>query len=349
MTTYIPIKTETLHISSSYYFKQIEFETSLTEVLRSKHLSDLDQVSNKRVIFDLSKSYWHDLGALLWLITLLYRLKRQGNELELSFPDPVDEKSDRVWHFLNRWRFFDVLANCVDEPANLLKPHQVPLMMKPSKYAVASGQDENHQLTILHTAKILEITTLRPGQEESGGRIKLGGLENKYFDKVIVAALSRLCGWDHLTTTIFLRRVLREGVVNSALHSGGSFANISMLLDSKNLTLVISDNGIGIPEVLRKAYKQRGSDAQLIKYFAGHQMILDSGWIRFSTERGSTSRPGRKGMGLYYLKDLVLRQGGELRIRSGKACIDFAKQPVEYDDMLTSPGTMIRVQTPLKI
>lgn len=339
MTTDISTnKTKTLTFFSFYYLKQKEFEANVAEVLKSANISDFDQVSNRLIVFDLSKSYWHDLGTLLWLITLLYKLKRQGNELELIFPDTEDQKGTNLWDFLIRWHFFDALADCVDEPANMLKPHQVPIMMKGSRYAIPLGRDEYDQQTVLHTLKILEITTLRPGAQVS-----------KYDDKVIVSALSQKCGWDNLLTKMFMQRVVREGVANSALHSGGSFSNIAMRLDSKNLTLAISDDGIGIPEVLRKSFKQRGSDADLIQYFTDPNMILDSRLIKLSTEKGITSSPERKGLGLYYLKSLVLSQGGELRIRSGRACVDFTASKVDpYDNMLSSPGTMIRVQTPLK-
>ena len=122
-----------------------------------------------------------------------------------------------------------------------------------------------------------------------------------------------------------------------------------MRLDAKNLTLVICDNGIGIPKVLRTAFKQKGSDAELIKYFTEPDMILDSRLIKISVEKGVTSKPEREGWGLYYLKSLVLSQGGELRIRSGGACVDFTEsQTVDYDHMINSPGTMMRILAPLK-
>ena len=146
-----------------------------------------------------------------------------------------------------------------------------------------------------------------------------------------------------------MQRVLYEGVLNSVIHGEGTFANVSMNLDAKNLTMAICDNGVGIPQVLRTAFKQRGSDSELIRYFTEPDMILDSRLIEMSTEGGLTSKAERKGMGLYYLKSLVLNEGGELRIRSGNACVDFTRSKViDKDNMINSPGTMIRISAPTK-
>lgn len=345
----LSIKKGPLYFSSPDSFKQFDFEEQIVKTLQDGNYTDLDHVENALLIFDLSKSYWHDLGALLWFVSLLHKLKMQRNELQLILPEPDDEKGQRVWDFLIRWRFFEALHYCVDDPVNLLRPHQVPFMMKQTKYAVPTGIDEYGSETVLHSLRILEITTLRTETLKQRDETLLGSFLEKYYDRVIILALSQLCGWDHSITRVFIQRVLREGILNSILHSEGSFANISMRLDAKYLTLVISDNGIGIPKVLRTAFKHKGSDVDLIKYFTEPDMIIDSRLIRISTEKGITSRPERKGWGLYYLKSLVLTEGGEIRIRSGKACVDFTQsKPNDYDNMLDSPGTMIRILAPLK-
>jgi signal transduction histidine kinase len=179
-------------------------------------------------------------------------------------------------------------------------------------------------------------------------------------EPVIVDAISTRCGWDRSLTRTFFQRVVREGVDNALLHGKGTFANVAMRMDEKNLTLVVCDNGVGIPEVMRRAFKEsdaeqyksllRGSDVELIKFFTQPELIVDSRLIKHATQEGTTSRPERKGLGLYYLKSIVLNHGGELRIRSGKACVDFTPldTTTEYDNMLESPGTMLRILTPLK-
>lgn len=180
----------------------------------------------------------------------------------------------------------------------------------------------------------------------------------KFYDKVTISALGQLCGWDLSHAKTFLHRILREGLLNSLLHSEGSFSNISMRIDKKNLTVAISDNGVGIPAVLRYAFKQssahksllKSSDVELIKYFTHPKIVLDSHLIKLSVEKGTTSKPERSGIGLYYLKSFVIAHGGELRIRSGRGCVDFKKSKTEVkDNLFNSSGTMLRIQTPLKI
>lgn len=349
MSSELSVKKGPISIVSPYHLKQFVLEEQICRSLQDANLPGIDDIRDQLLVFDLSGSYWHDLGALLWLVSLLHKLKRQRNAIQLLLPEPDDEKGQHAWDFLIRWRFFDALSQCVDDPANLLRPHQVPMTMKRSRYALRTGIDEYGQETFLHSSRILEITTLRPGQQMSFEETRLGGFLQKYHNKIMISALSRLCNWDYSLTRAFIQRVLREGVLNSVLHSQGSFANISMRLDAKNLTLAISDDGIGIPAVLRNAINKMGSDAELIKYFTEPDSVLDSRLIELSVEKGVTSCLERKGSGLYYLKSLVISQGGELRIRSGGACVDFtASRVTDYDDMLTSPGTMMRIRAPLR-
>jgi hypothetical protein len=352
----VGIEKKPITITSEFNFKQFQLEDEIATALRTAGVSDISGLHNEFLIFDLSNSYWHDLGALLWLISLLHKLRKQGNDLQLILPNPDEKKGKTVWDFLNRWRFFEALAICVDDPVNLLQPRQVPFMSKQGRYALPTKKDEYGRETFLHSLRLLEITTILP----KVAKLSDDPLEQflaKYNDKIILSALSQLCGWDYSATKNFVQLVFIESLQNTFLHSEGSFSNVSMLLDKKNLTLVIADNGIGIPKVLRSAFKAsninkdllRKSDVDLIKYFTEPDMVLDSRLIKFSVEKGATSKPGRKGLGLYYLKSLVLSRGGELRIRSGKACIDFIKEKAEsQDSLLDSPGTMLRIRTPLK-
>jgi len=365
MTIESTVNQKRLSITAGDQLKQLEFEeqilTQFEEQIgnfKKDTTANLGKIRDGFIIFDLSKCYWHDLGALLWLISLLYRLRKQGNELQLILPKPTDDKGISVWSFLIRWRFFETLSTCVDDPVNLLRPDQISYINEPSKYTMPSGIDEYGNRAILHSLRILEITTFRSVAEETQSNNTVEHFLNKYNDKIIISALSKFCGWELSSTKFFVQRVIREGFLNSFLQSEGTFSNISMKLDNKNLTLAICDNGIGIPEVLRNAFKRNnirrelldGSDVDLIRYFTEPDLVLDSHLIKHSTKKGTSSQPDRKGLGLYYLKSLVLNQGGELRIRSGRACVDFTKsnEPAEYDNMLDSPGTMLRIRTPLR-
>ncbi|MBI2424822.1 MAG: ATP-binding protein [Candidatus Hydrogenedentes bacterium] len=347
--------------------KQTSLEDSLRDALVDCGILNIADTRSRYIVFDLSESYWYDLGALLWLIALLHRLKSQRNEVQLVFPEPSDSYGEKLWDFLIRWQFFDALSQCVDQPANLLQPSQLLHRRRDSQYSKASAKDEFGQETVLHTLRILEIKTVLAQSTEAGNTqsIEANDLAKQLqeFDRlegrIIVGALSQLCGWDLQATRTFMQRVLREGICNSLLHANGTFVNFALRIDKKNLTLAIADNGTGIPHVLRTAFKSsneadkerfsKSSDAELIKYFTEPEIILDSRLITFSTEENVTSQPSRAGVGLYYLKTHVLREGGEVRIRSGRACVDFVgSHALSRDSLLDSPGTLIRIQTPLR-
>lgn len=345
-------------ISLTGDLKQYTFEKQIQNEFQKANLLDLDSGHGTFLEFDLQESYWYDLGTLLWFVSLLYKLRKKGYTLELKLPEPTkDTKGDKLWDFLVRWRFFETLLDCVDDPINLLKPEQVPYMGKQSRYASPIGVDEYGQEAFLHSSRLLEITTIPYDEKDPCDETILEGFLKKYNNKIIISALSQRCGWDYSLTKTFVHRVVSEGIHNSLLHGESSFANISMRLDAKNLTLAISDNGIGIPKVLRDAFQEtdshkdllKKSDVDLIKYFTEPKLILDSRLIEFSAEKGTTSKAEHKGLGLYYLKTIVLNQGGKLRIRSGTACVDFTCSKIDtYDNMLDSPGTMLRIITPLK-
>jgi hypothetical protein len=341
--------------STAYQLKQKDLEKSISNALEANGLNDLTELDQAFLTFDFSKTFWFDLGTLLWLITLLHKVKKRGNELCLVFPEPVDSVSRNVWNFLLRWRFFDCLRQNVDLPLNLLKPSQIRYLQAPVGYKYASGKDGFFEDVIFHRARLLEINTL--GLEGTGTTEPekiISAFLAKYTDRVIINALALICGWGHQEAVSFAHQVIGEAVHNASLHARGTFSLISMRLDEKNVVLAIADNGRGIPESLRTLRPQLSSqtDAQLIRLYADPEFLLDSYLIKQSVKPGIGS-PGRAGDGLHYLKTSVLGHGGELRIRSGRACVDFSFQsgkPYEaaQDDLCMSPGTMIRVITPRK-
>ncbi len=341
----------TLKVIAPREFKQFSFEEEILRCVRQAGLSDVKNLEGRFLIFDLTQTQWHDLGTLVWFVSLLNTMRKQKNEIQIVFPEA--DTGGRVWDFLIRWKFFDALRDCVDDPANLLTPHQIPLSKKDNtRYRTSKIIDEFGQESALYTNRILEITTIWLQQKFEKEPIEL----NKYYEKVVLGTLSKKCGWDEVTTENFVNVALKSSVRNSAVHSEGNFVNVAMRIDGKNLTVVIADNGIGIPEVLRSTFKQSqkykdllsGSDAELIKFFTEPDMVVDSRYIKWSVQ-GATSRSELKGLGLYYLKTLVVGQGGELRVRSGRGCVDFNPDGiVPRDDLIGSTGTMLRIRTPLK-
>jgi len=350
--------------SGPYYVKQYDLEAAIVAGLRVHSLHDVESLRERYVVFDFSGAYWFDLGALLWFVSLLYRLRVNGNEIQIRFPEPVDDKSEKLWDFLIRWRFFETLAACVDDPVNLLSPAQLVHMSRASRYAPSTLIDESGKRTVAHTARLLEMTTYRA---QSASRQPVSPFEaflQKYGDKILIQALASTCGWNVEATHALVQCVIFEGVRNAVLHAQGSYAIVSMRVDNKNVAIAISDNGIGIPEALRGAFRRGGkklelanlTDAELIKLFTEPQMVLDSrelmesDLIKLAVERGISSADGHGGMGLYYLKSVVLERGGELRIRSGRAAVDFSQNnTLERNDLLPSTGTMLRILTPRRV
>lgn len=340
---------------------QSALESRIKKYLDDIGCSSIDKICDSYVRINLSESYWYDLGAMLWLISFLNKLKKQRNGIQLILPEPNEgnSKSDNLWSFLIHWRFFDALKECVDDPINLLTPEQIPHLKMPSKYSVGHRVDQDGNKVIAHATQHLEITTIRIDASTASKNTKsdIEVFLANHYPRIVMSALQYLCGWDETEVEMFRDYVLTEGLVNSIDHSEGNFSNICMRIDSKYLTLAISDDGSGIPAILRPAlrnstihkYLAEKSDADLIKFYTDEQLILDSAIIRLSTQKGSTSKADRKGMGLYYLKSFVLEHGGELRVRSGTARVDFKAHKEETkDSLMNSPGTVLRIQTPLK-
>lgn len=340
--------------SANPQLKQFQFEDRLRITLSAEGIRDIADLRERLCIFDLSSTVWSDLGTLLWLISLFQRLRSQRNEVQIVFPEPIDQTREKFWDFLIRWRFFETLTACVDDALNLLRPDQVQYLGRTSQYGVAKGPNEFGIETALHSTRLLEITpivdTLRSAKEKPEDAVFA-----KYTDRILVAALGQLCGWAPDETSRFVQLVIGEGVRNSVLHAQGSFSLIAMRLDPKNLTLAISDNGMGIPDTLRIAYQKaktkssvaNRSDLELLKLFTEPEIVMESHIIKGAFREGTTSAEGRKGVGLFYLKNTVLEYKGTLRIRSGRACVDFQDGTEDgRDQMLSSPGTTLRITAP---
>jgi hypothetical protein len=152
------------------------------------------------------------------------------------------------------------------------------------------------------------MTTLTPDTRNISGEARaVDSLLGKYQDKILVAALSDLCGWDLALTKRFVQDVISEGMRNAFAHGRASFASVVMRLDKKYLAVAIGDNGVGIPRVLREAFEAAGratelatfTDVDLIKYFTEPELILlDSKVIELAVKKGVTSMGARQGLGL---------------------------------------------------
>jgi hypothetical protein len=340
-----------IRVTGKSTVKQFDLELNFAARLKAAGIGSINDLRNSLVILDFQHSFWFDLGVLLWLLPVLSRLRPQSNDIRFILPDPIDSKSRKLWGFLQRWRFFEVLRDCVDTLDAILLPKQLAQLREPFIYAHASARDEDGSVSYVHTARLLEINAIGLGTASSGPDAMVAEYLARFRDWPLKIALRQLCGWETDAADAFVRLVIDEAIRNSCLHATGTFAVIAMRVDGKFLTMAVADNGAGIPATLRSRYshdiKKTNRDSALIKYFATPDFLLDdSRLIQFSTERGTSSSPEHRGVGLYYLKKHVARRGGELRVRSGRACVDFSGSAVARDDLLESTGTMIRVRVP---
>ncbi|HSH58601.1 MAG TPA: hypothetical protein VK988_02960 [Acidimicrobiales bacterium] len=341
--------------------KQSTVDGALYKALASSRVSRLADLSDEVVEVDLSAATWLDLGALMWLVPVLSRLRSQGNLLRLVLPRR-DENStaDNLWSFLQRWRYFDILRMCVDDPVNLLSREQRPYLDQIGKYQRARGVDASGRSTEFHSLGRLEIGIL-PASTDLGSALES---EISTFNEPLATSTLRIiCGWSADEVKDFVS-VMVPHALRNVTHGRGSFALVGTRLDNRQLHFVVADNGIGIPSLLRTALAQHVSDpsvrdSALIEYFADRDLvessireILDSDLVVASTEQAITSHPDperRYGYGLYYLKRRVLARGGEVRIRSGSAVVTFHRKGVRHEDgLVESPGTTLRLLLPVQ-
>jgi hypothetical protein len=336
--------------------------------LKQKHFDEIlknriiDEPRKTIVTIDLSGIIWIELDAALWFISFLNRLKKQENDIRIILPDPEKHHSGRlVWDYLITWKFFDALKECVDSPVNLIDIDQLKYIdsidsnyraMPLARRKIVDEQGEVH--TLPHN--LLEIQSIKYDNYLNG--------VSKYvqnFRGAAWATIRNYCGWNGKETTEFVNTVVEEGLINSFLHGENTFTNVAMKSDSKNVILVICDNGKGIPSSLRDTFNKKKEllngkdystkeDAFLLTYFTNPEMIIDSLLIDQSTQR-EQGAIGRNGNGLFYLKDFILKHDGRLRIRSGKAWVGFEKvnnrekiEPIDF--LIQSPGTLITIILP---
>ena len=359
---------DSIILKGGYYFKQQVFESMLKDSFAKTSINSLEECRRKHVTIDWSSTFYYDLGVLLLSLIMLHQLKRQECDIAIKLPSPTQSNGLRVWRFLKTWKFFEALNICVDHPANVFSDADISLLKDVPAYQSAHEIDRDGNVQQFFTGRLLEITNflLASEKEPQGGSSKVQDVSNyinRWKNKVIVLGLKNLCGWTSDVADSFVSQVIGEGLINSLAHAIGSILLVSMNVDKKNLILTVADNGKGIPDTLRTALasnpKLKGlivkSDSELISYYTTPDMILntapetilDSGLIKFSTQKGVSSDDSKAGLGLYYLKEFVISRYGELRIRSGSGLVDFTKDNEKSEDgYFRVNGTMLRIIVP---
>lgn len=332
-----------------------------------------------RVLFNWRDVNYIDFSTLLWALVFFDQLKRLGYKISIllpRFPDKGVEgdggdDAERIWSLLWRWNFFEALK-CIDHLSNIIPEDELEWLDKgKKKYKKGYIEEPDGNLQQAYSHNLLEITSFKIKQkalmiaEDSKEEINL--YKEVWKKELIIRALMNWCGWSDIDARRFVSKIVFALLENAEEHSGGSWILSAFNVDEKNLILCFADNGEGIPDTLRSIFNyikhdelkkrlENWSDAKLITYFTKADMIMDlvelvdSQLIRISTKGFLPTKGDQIGKGLYYCKDAILGYGGELRIRSGTACVEFDRNKERpTDDLVESNGTVFRVIIPRKV
>ena len=119
-----------------------------------------------------------------------------------------------------------------------------------------------------------------------------------------------------------------QNVMQHADIGGGAMA-MNLRPEIKSLEFAVADRGIGIRRSLAK-----NSDFKKLRD--------DSAAVTTALAPGRTSEPGRaRGMGLYFGKVLLVKNGGTLTVRSGNARIATPPNDGDADRLPTFDGTLV--------
>lgn len=342
-----------------------DLDRQIAKIIDNK--TDILAIAGETIAFDMSRCRFLDLDVALRLLPLLAELKQAGNTIGLFLPylKPHETAADNaLWSFLLRWRFFEALRRHVDDPENLLPADQVEHMYERSRYAQATIRDESNRPTLSFTHRMMAIHSLMPDPDLRPAD-QVDAFLSEYRDLILFRALTTECGFDSDDAYQTLSFIAEEGVLNAVAHANGTFALVAMQLRERDteydrpvLILSVADDGIGIPEVLRRAKAENRlrlpslptRDRDLLFLYTTFELVQDSLLVAASMEEQTTSSPGRKGMGLYFLKTEVEKFGASLSIRSGHALVELSggEWRTKRDGLPYCRGTTLKIVIPVQ-
>lgn len=330
--------------------------------LQRQGIKDLSGCQSTDAFLDFSSCFDYDFGALLRSIILIHKFKYQDCRVLVRFPEINSKKGQLVWRWLKLVRFFETLSTCAYDPIDLLADHQIPYLRqikRPDNYLGVNGHARH-----LFTEGLLEFNSflfpMRLSFPSRNGYQEIQDYFKKWQSRAVALGIQNLMGWPDGMGISFAMRVVYESLLNSLVHSDGNILIAGLHVDNNALAFCLCDNGTGIPDTLRGALRNNRrlgsvaakSDAQLIRLYTEPEILLntDAKLIRFSTEKGITSDLRRKGVGLFYLKEFIIHNGGELSIRSGRGLVRFRKNDAEpKDNLMRTVGTFLEMKFPRSV
>lgn len=344
---------------------RVELDISMTNLCQAIGVQRLSDIRNENIVLDFSRSHFIDLDAVHWLLNIVRILRQSDNSVQLRLPEVEAAADSNVWSFLIRWRFFDALSKVAGSASELLTDDQAPRIFDEPKYHEARRVDPYGRKLPLLTSRLLAIAGIyidRTLPIEP----QLDAFVWPLRDVLLLNALAQTCDIDHETAGSLISFISEEAARNAILHAEGDYTLSSMqIIDDElavilgkepQLLIVISDNGMGIPDVLRHAVASgavRETDlpedhASLIKLFASKEVSIDSAFIAAATLQGTKGTPHSRGLGLHHLVQYAAELNADVVIRSGFAAVQFQGGEVvrEYNGFSESLGTLITASIP---
>lgn len=346
---------------------RLSLDNAIGNFCEEAQVRRLTAAHDTSVLFDLSRCWFIDLDAAHWLLNV-FRALRTGtnNRVALRLPEVDRAEQSNVWSFLIRWRFFDVLSKVAGPATDFLSDEQAPHMFDAPKYREAIRNDAYGRALPLLTARLLAMAGAFV-DKDLPLEPQLEAFVSPLRDVLLLQALAQSCQIDSENAGTLISFIAEEGSTNAILHAEGDYTLTSMqivdgdlarLLRRKpHLQIVISDNGMGIPDVLRRAAAEGrisaktlpDDHAELIELFASQAISVDSAIIAAATQPGVASSPHSRGLGLHHLITYAADLGAEVLIRSGYAAVAFVDSDVarQYSRFTESLGTVITVTIPI--
>jgi anti-sigma regulatory factor (Ser/Thr protein kinase) len=348
---------------------RLALDDGIENLCRAAHLTQVLEARDTSVLFDLSGCWFIDLDAAHWLLNLIRALlSGENNQVALRLPEVDWANENNIWSFLIRWRFFDALSNVAGSAADLLAEDQASHIFDTSRYRESVRVDAYGKPLPLLTSRLLAIAgafvdrtfPLEP---------QLAAFVSPVREVLLLQALAQSCKINHENAGTLISFIAEEGCTNAILHAEGDYVLTSMqIVDGElprllqcapHLEIIISDNGMGIPDVLRLAAAEKRiskttlpeDHSELIELFASQEISVDSAIIAAATKPGVASNPLSRGLGLHHLITYAADLNGEVTIRSGHAAVQFegAEVTKQYSKFTESLGTVITVTIPFPV
>lgn len=344
---------------------RVELDVSMTNLCQTIGVQRLADIRSENIVLDFSVSNFIDLDAAHWLLNIVRILRQCDNSVLLRLPEVEAAAASNVWSFLIRWRFFEALSEVAGPATEFLTDDQAPRMFDEPKYHEARRVDPYGRKLPLLTNRLLAIAGVfidRSFPIEP----QLDAFIWPLRDVLLLNALAQTCDIPHNDAGSLVSFISEEAARNAIVHAEGNYTLSSMqIIDEElavvlrkepQLLIVISDNGMGIPDVLRRAVRSGAisatdlpdDHAKLIELFASKEVSIDSAIIAAATLEGTKGTPHSRGLGLHHLVQYAADLHADVVIRSGYASVQFRDGEVvrQYNGYSESLGTLITVSIP---